>query len=185
MNFIHVYFRKRDPNGLTHNQGRTWPPLTDATTPHSSRELAAILQLQFDEENRLLLAERAELAAAAQRVFDCAVCMDTLPEESIAQIDPCGHPFCRDCIRGLIESQIESRRFPVLCPACTVEPGNNSESIGSRCRYRLLGGLWLMASLFVEVTRELVLDIGITEGQYETWVEMEMSEFLIRLQCRR
>jgi len=135
---------KRVPNELTHNQGRTWSPLTDATTPHSSRELAAILQFQFDEENRLLLAERADLAAAAQRVFDCAVCMDTLPEESIAQIDPCGHPFCRDCIRGLIESQIESRRFPVLCPACTAEPGNNSESIGSRCCHRLLGGLWLM-----------------------------------------
>ena len=137
---------KCDPNGLTHTQGRTWSPLTDETTPYSSRELAAILQSQFDEENRLLLAERAGLAAAAQHVFDCAVCMDTLPEESIARIDPCGHPFCRDCVRGLIESQIESRRFPVMCPACTAEPGNNSESIGSRCCYRpsLLGGLWLI-----------------------------------------
>ena len=38
---------------------------------------------------------------------------------------------------------------------------------------------------FVEVTRELILDIGVTEEQYEIWVEMEMSEFLIRLQCRR
>ena len=146
-----------------------------------------MLQLQFDEENRLLLAERAELAAAVQRVFDCAVCMDTLPEESIARIDPCGHPFCRDCVRGLVESQIESRRFPVLCPACTAEPGNDSESIGSMCCHRLLGGLWLMgfSVRFVEVTRELILDIGVTEEQYEIWVEMEMSEFLIRLQCRR
>ena len=37
----------------------------------------------------------------------------------------------------------------------------------------------------VEVTRELVLDIGITEEQYETWIDMEMSDFLIRLECRR
>jgi hypothetical protein len=37
----------------------------------------------------------------------------------------------------------------------------------------------------VGVTRELVLDIGITEEQYETWINMEMSEFLIRLECRR
>jgi hypothetical protein len=37
----------------------------------------------------------------------------------------------------------------------------------------------------VEVTRELVLDIGITEEQYETWIEMEMTDFLIRLQCPR
>jgi len=37
----------------------------------------------------------------------------------------------------------------------------------------------------VDITRDLVLDIGITEEQYETWIDMEMSEFLIRLQCRR
>jgi len=146
--------------------GSTWSPLTDAHPPYSSRELAALLQLQFDEENRLLLAERAELAAAAQRVFDCGVCMDTLPEEAIARFETCGHPFCRDCVRGFVASQIESRRFPVLCPTCTAEPGNNSESIG-------------------KVTRELVLDIGITEEQYETWIEMEMTDFLIRLQCPR
>jgi len=35
----------------------------------------------------------------------------------------------------------------------------------------------------VEVTRELALDIGITKEQYDMWVEMETSNFLIRLQC--
>jgi hypothetical protein len=65
-------------------------------------------------------------------VFDCGVCMDTLPEESIARIEPCGHPFCRDCVRGFVSSQIESRRFPVLCPTCTAE-GHDAESIGSKC----------------------------------------------------
>ncbi|KAF8491336.1 hypothetical protein F5888DRAFT_1058472 [Russula emetica] len=71
-------------------------------------------------------------AAEQQRVFDCRVCLDTLPEESIARIDPCGHSFCRECIRGFIVSQIESRRFPVLCPTCTAGPGNiRPESTGS------------------------------------------------------
>jgi hypothetical protein len=105
-----------------------------ATDSLSSRQLAAMLQRQFDEEDHLLVAERAELLAAAeqQRVFDCGVCLDTLPEESIARLDPCGHSFCRECIRGFIVSQIESRRFPVLCPTCMAEPGNNRpESIGS------------------------------------------------------
>ena len=37
----------------------------------------------------------------------------------------------------------------------------------------------------VGVTRELVLDIGITEEQYKTYIDMEMSEFLISLECRR
>lgn len=41
------------------------------------------------------------------------------------------------------------------------------------------------ANATVEVTRNLVLDIGTTQEQYETWIEMEMAEFLVRLQCRR
>jgi hypothetical protein len=97
-----------------------------------------MLQRGFDEEDRLLAAERTELVAAAehdakqQRVFDCGACMDTFPEESVARIEPCGHSFCRGCARGLIVSQIESRRFPVLCPTCTAGPGKSRpESIGS------------------------------------------------------
>jgi hypothetical protein len=66
-------------------------------------------------------------------VFNCGMCMGTLPEESIARIEPCGHSFCRECARGLIVAQIESRRFPVLCPTCTAGPGSSSRpaSIGS------------------------------------------------------
>ena len=107
---------------------------TERSTDPLSRQLAVMLQYQFDEEAHLLATERAELLAAAeqQRVFDCGVCLDTLSEEFIARIDPCGHSFCRECIRGLITSQIESRRFPVFCPTCTAEPANNRpESIGS------------------------------------------------------
>ena len=107
-----------------------------STNSLSSLQLATILQSRFDEEDYLLATgrERADLLAAAeqQRMFDCGVCLETLPEESIAHIDPCGHSFCRECVRGLIVSQIESRRFPVLCPTCTAEPANNRpESIGS------------------------------------------------------
>ena len=93
-----------------------------------------MLQRQFDEEDRQLAAERAELVAAAEKlpVFNCGICMGTLPEESIARIEPCEHSFCRDCVRGLIVSQIESRRFPVLCPTCTAGPSSSCpESIGS------------------------------------------------------
>ena len=91
-----------------------------------------MLQSQFDEEDRMLAAERAKLATAAQNVFDCGVCMDTLPEESIARIDPCGHSFCRECVRSLIVSQIESRRFPVLCPTCTAERTTGTDETGSK-----------------------------------------------------
>jgi Ring finger domain len=103
---------------------------------HAKLLAAAEQQRGFDEEDYLLAMdmEHAEILAASeqQRVFDCGVCLETLPEESIARFDPCGHSFCRECVRGLIVSQIESRRFPVLCPTCTAEPENNRpERIGS------------------------------------------------------
>ena len=105
---------------------------------YSSDQLASVLQLQFDEEDRRLAAERAELVAAAAAeelgVFNCGMCMSRLPEESIARIEPCQHSFCRECVRELIVSQIESRRFPVLCPTCSAGPlagSSRPESIGS------------------------------------------------------
>ena len=97
----------------------------------SSGQLAAMLQRQFDEEDHLLAAERADLIAAAAQ-FNCGSCTSTLSEESIARIEPCGHSFCRECVRGLIVSRVESRRYPVLCPTCTAGSGKNrQESIGS------------------------------------------------------
>jgi hypothetical protein len=119
----------------------TWSPWTDAHPRYypSSREHAALPQSQYydQSQSRLLLAQRAQLAAATQQrpAFDCGVCMDTFLEESIARIEPCGHPFCRDCIRRFVASQMESRRFPVLCPTCMAEPGNKSRAIGSMCRH--------------------------------------------------
>jgi isopentenyldiphosphate isomerase len=164
----HLAFRQSFKKGSwssSTSAGPSWGPLPDAR-PLSSAEYAAMLQFQFDEEDRLLAAERSQLAATAQHVFDCGVCMDTLPEDSIARIDPCGHSFCRECVRSLIESQIESRRFPVLCPTCTADRTAGTEETG-------------------KVTRELVQEIGIAEAHYEIWVEMEMSEFFVRLHCRK
>ena len=100
--------------------------------PTCTAATAAMLQLQFDEEDHLLAAEHAELVSAEQqRVFVCGLCENTLPEESITRIEPCGHPFCRECVRGYIVSQIKSRCYPVFCPTCTAVPGKNHESIGS------------------------------------------------------
>lgn len=39
--------------------------------------------------------------------------------------------------------------------------------------------------LDVEVTQNLVLEIGITQKQYGVWTEMEMAEFFVLLQCRK
>ncbi|KAI0260310.1 hypothetical protein BC834DRAFT_554275 [Gloeopeniophorella convolvens] len=156
----------KDPYAwLTQDDVPLYPPRAKGPLS-SSAELAARLQRQFDDEDRALAAERATLAAAQQRVFDCGVCMDTLPEDEITTIEPCGHAFCRECMRGLVVSQIDQRRFPVLCPGCTAGPGKGADEIG-------------------KVTQQLVIELGITEQQYEVWTEMEMSELFLSLHCRK
>jgi hypothetical protein len=93
-----------------------------------STEAAAQRQRQFDEEDRLLRAQRAELANHTQPHFQCGVCLEEEPEDYVARIDPCGHCFCRDCIRGYVGSKLDENRYPILCPVCMAEEAKGDPS---------------------------------------------------------
>jgi len=116
------------------------------------------------EEDRRLRAQRDELAKNAQRQFQCGVCFEEQPQDSVARLDPCGHCFCRDCIRGHVGSKLAENRYPILCPVCMSKKGKGAPGM---------------------VTDVLVQQIGISEKQYETWVELEMVEFSVLIQCRK
>ena len=88
------------------------------------------LQNDFDEEDRAISAQRAELAKSAQRSFECGICMEEMPHDSIARPEPCGHAFCRECLRGHVTARINEHRFPILCPICTVGKGKGKEAAG-------------------------------------------------------
>jgi hypothetical protein len=66
------------------------------------------------------------------KVFECCICMDEMPEDSIARIDSCGHTFCRDCLRGHVKARLEERKFPILCPTCTADDGKGKRKAGGR-----------------------------------------------------
>ena len=89
--------------------------------------LALRVQQQYDEEDRHLRAQREQLLQIELRVFKCGVCLEEQPEDFVARLEPCGHRFCRDCIKGHVQSKLEEHRFPVICPSCmasqTGEPG--------------------------------------------------------------
>ncbi|KAL6309201.1 hypothetical protein BKA93DRAFT_425367 [Sparassis latifolia] len=127
-------------------------------------ETAAEQQRRFDEEDYLLRLQLSELAKIAPRSFKCGVCFDEQPEDSVCRLDPCGHSFCRECIRSYVSAKIDEHRYPVFCPICMVERDNGNPCV---------------------VTQTLLQQIGITEAQYETWVEMEMSRFGVFLHCRK
>ena len=63
---------------------------------------SGITACSFPSLNHLLATEHTNILTAAerQRMFDCEVCSDTFPEESIARIESCGHPsvFVVSCV---------------------------------------------------------------------------------------
>jgi Ring finger domain len=143
------------------------------------------LQNEFDKEDRALSAQRADLTKSAQRLFECGICMEEMPDDSIARPDPCGHAFCRECLRGHITSRLNEHRFPILCPTCTVGKGKGKEAAGGTCCEQTVNFIIVSRCVSLEVSQSLALDLGLTDEQYSIWTEMEMVSFSVLLYCRK
>ena len=118
---------------------------TRAPTQPSDREDSILhamrLQHEFDNENRTLSAQRADLFKFTQRLFVCGICLEEMPDDSIARPDPCGHTFCRECLRGHVTARLNERRFPILCPTCTASKGKGKGVVGGTCRDWMVNSL--------------------------------------------
>jgi hypothetical protein len=114
-------------------------------TPPSDRDdgimYAMRLQHEFDNEDRALSAQRAELAKSTQRLFVCGICLEQMPDDSIARPDPCGHTFCRECLRGHVSARLDEHRFPILCPTCTASKGKGKAVTGGTCHERMFNSI--------------------------------------------
>jgi len=97
-------------------------------------------------------------------LFECRVCMEKQPEDYVTLLDPCGHKFCRPCIKNYVRSKLTDHCFPILCPVCMT--GRPEGNIGM-------------------VTNVIVQQVGITEQQYKKWVELEMAGVSVPLHCRK
>jgi hypothetical protein len=127
------------------SSGRALGHPGDIPTPPSDHDdrveslmYAMRLQYEFDSEDRALSAQRAELAKDAQRLFVCGICLEEMPDDSITRPDPCGHTFCRECLRGHVAARINEHRYPVLCPSCTANKGKGKGAAGSTYRERMV-----------------------------------------------
>ena len=136
-------FRPGSPSATKSSSGRApGRPgrATCAQTPPSDCDdsifYAMRLQHEFDNEDRTLSAQRANLAKFTQRLFVCGICLEEMPDDSIARPDPCGHTFCRECLRGHVTTRLNEHRFPVLCPTCTANKGKGKGIAGGTCRQR-------------------------------------------------
>ncbi|KAI6032262.1 hypothetical protein BKA83DRAFT_4488860 [Pisolithus microcarpus] len=137
-----------------------------AIPPDDDPNLKLVLELQraFDEENIELTTQRDALLKTAQRHYHCGICLDDFPEDDVVHIDACKHKICRDCARGHVSAKINERRFPVLCPVCTADPRDRNPGT---------------------ISGSLVQLLGVSEEQYRIWVEMEMAQFSVLINCRK
>ena len=115
-----------DPGGIP-------TPPSDHDDRVESLMYAMRLQYEFDNEDRELSAQRADLAKFTQRLFECGICLEEMPDDSVARPDSCGHTFCRECLRGHVAARINEHRFPVLCPSCTANKGKGHGASGGTC----------------------------------------------------
>ena len=122
--------------GLADSYPRSMKPQSPhATAPSDidSISYAMRLQREFDDEDCALSLQRTELVNFAELSFECSICMDDVPMDSIALIDSCGHTFCRECLRGHVAACLEEHRFPVRCPTCTANNRKGNEHTGGAC----------------------------------------------------
>ena len=177
-----------DPRSAGSSSIRALGHLDKPPTPPPDRDDSILeamrLQNEFDKEDRALTAQRTELAKSTQRLFECDICMEEMPDDSIARPDPCGHTFCRKCLRRHVTTRLSERKFPILCPTCTAGKGKGKEAAGGTCCERTINLVIISYYVSLEVSQSLALDLGLTDEQYSIWTEMELVSFSVRLSCR-
>jgi len=150
-------------------------------SPHLSIQADEFLK---SEQQRL----KSEVKKAEARNREqCGICMEEMPDDLIACPDPCGHAFCRECLRKHVTARLDERRFPILCPTCTAGKSKGKEPAGGTCCERTVNFITCIISRYVspEVSQSLALDLGLTDEQYSIWTEMEMVTFAVLLCCRK
>ena len=103
----------------------------DINNEFASVERATREQQKYEMEDRRLAIEREALAVAYPKPFQCGICLDDHPEDSVARIGQCRHPFCRDCLREYVRSKLSEHIYPIFCPICAVEQGVSQPSCAS------------------------------------------------------
>ncbi|KAI0692273.1 hypothetical protein BC835DRAFT_1357920 [Cytidiella melzeri] len=126
--------------------------------------LALRTQKQYEEEDRQLHVQMEQLAETTPKTFECGICMETLPEDVIAQIESCSHNFCRQCLLQYLQSKLADHRFPILCPTCSAE--------------RISGDPGTISGL-------MATQIGLSEEEYAAFTELELASFSVLLHCRQ
>ncbi|CAG9315338.1 unnamed protein product [Blepharisma stoltei] len=60
---------------------------------------------------------------AIREPIDCPICLEEIPDEESIPLEQCGHNFHQLCMYKYLETKVEARQFPILCPldTCKIE----------------------------------------------------------------
>ncbi|KAG8907520.1 hypothetical protein FRC01_007654, partial [Tulasnella sp. 417] len=126
--------------------------------------IARQLQEKWNAEDDTVRAEHFALIATLQKTFNCPICMEKCPEDGLAKLVGCEHQYCRDCLRGHIESCLEEKKFPVPCPLCMTDEKRAEEDWGG-------------------LTLEVMETLGVSQEKYDIWLNFEIAKYSILLDC--
>ncbi|KAG8944935.1 hypothetical protein FRC00_010345, partial [Tulasnella sp. 408] len=129
-------------------------------------EMAAALQLEFMEEDRLLAERFSQLLSPTQNTFDCASCHQRYSEDEVVVLPRCHHAFCKPCLAKHVRQKIKDLRFPVVCLICAAERTVADPGRGV-------------------VTREIVLKLDFSPDNMKRWTELEFASLRVVAECRR
>lgn len=82
------------------------------------------------------LARQVSNTVGVREEFECKICLDNgLVESSYAL--PCGHRFCRECIKAYVESRVSDAVLVINCPDLTTPPDADSGDADLGCAQEL------------------------------------------------
>ncbi|KAJ7778588.1 hypothetical protein DFH07DRAFT_765817 [Mycena maculata] len=90
-------------------------PAHNERTPQRRRQLASIA-----------LPPSSETASPAPIELECGVCMEARGEATAVLVDPCMHTICPDCMAFHVQSKLEARWYPIICPVCPMSPEHSA-----------------------------------------------------------
>ncbi len=79
------------------------------------KSLELIKKLQEEEKKELEEVRRKRDSENLDKA-ECKICMDRIEPTEYNPLEPCGHLFHMKCLRKYVETQMDARTFPILCP---------------------------------------------------------------------
>lgn len=96
--------------------------------------------------------------------FDCGICLETCPYDTVCYMQGCKHKLCRECMRGHIVSSLEQRKYPIVCAICATDRNIREPSV--------------ISELDVELA-------GLSDKQLKVWTDLQMAEVSIEMKCNK